>query len=50
MAVKISHIIIPVKSAEEMKKTGDFFVNVIGLHIRDGLDPGGLVTGTDIWT
>jgi catechol 2,3-dioxygenase-like lactoylglutathione lyase family enzyme len=50
MPVKISHIVIPVKSVEEMKKAGEFFVNVIGLHIRDGLPPDGLVTGTDIWT
>lgn len=50
MAVKISHIIIPVKNAEEMKKAGKFFVNVIGLHIRDGMSDEGLVTGTDVWT
>ena len=53
MAVKISHIIIPVKSPEAMKTAGEFFVNVIGLHVRDvaGLmDTGGVATGADIWT
>jgi len=50
MAVKISHIIIPVKSVEEMKKAGEFFVNVIGLHIRDGVPADGLATEPDIWT
>lgn len=52
MAVKISHIVIPVKNAEEMKKAGDFFVNVIGLHVRDvgGLmGIGGVATGVDTW-
>ena len=50
MSVKISHIIIPVKSVEEMRKAGEFFVNVIGLHIRDGLPADGFATETDIWT
>jgi hypothetical protein len=50
MAVKISHIIIPVKSVEEMRKAGEFFVNVIGLHIRDGLPADGFPTDADIWT
>ena len=50
MSVKISHIIIPVKSEEAMKKAGEFFVNVVGLHIRDGFPTDGVVTGTDIWT
>ncbi|MFC1862586.1 VOC family protein [Thermodesulfobacteriota bacterium] len=50
MSVKISHIIIPVKSVEEMRKAGEFFINVIGLHIRDGLPADGFATGTDIWT
>jgi len=49
MAVKISHIIIPVKSVEEMKKAGEFFVNVIGLHIRDGMPADGFTTEPDIW-
>ncbi len=49
MAVKISHIIIPVKSPEEMRKAGEFFVNVIGLHRRDGFDEGGVPTQADIW-
>jgi len=50
MAVKISHIIIPVKSVAEMKKAGEFFVNVIGLHVRDGMPADGLVTGDSVWT
>ena len=53
MSVKISHIIIPVKSAEEMKKAGEFFVNVIGLHVRDAgglMGIGGVATGVNIWT
>jgi catechol 2,3-dioxygenase-like lactoylglutathione lyase family enzyme len=50
MAVKLSHIIIPVKSAEEMKKAAAFFVDVIGLHLRDGMPDEGLATGTDVWT
>jgi hypothetical protein len=53
MAVKISHIIIPVKSEEAMKRAGDFFVNCIGLHVRDvaGLmDMTGVATDVDIWT
>jgi catechol 2,3-dioxygenase-like lactoylglutathione lyase family enzyme len=49
MAVKISHIIIPVKSVEEMKKARKFFVDVIGLHVRDGMDDSGWVTEADIW-
>jgi len=50
MGVKISHIIVPVKSAEEMKKAGEFFINVIGLHLRDGMDIGSPPLGLDIWT
>jgi catechol 2,3-dioxygenase-like lactoylglutathione lyase family enzyme len=50
MAVKISHIIIPVKNAEEMKKAGEFFINVIGLHLRDGMDIEGPSLGVDNWT
>jgi len=55
MAVKISHIIIPVKSVEEAKKAKDFFVNVIGLHTREWPDsPGepvhsGHPPGVSIW-
>lgn len=49
MAVKISHVIIPVQSFEAMKKARDFFVDVIGLHVREGMPVDGVVTGADIW-
>jgi hypothetical protein len=49
MAVKISHVIVPVNSFESMLRARDFFVNVIGLHVRYGMPPDGVATNADIW-
>lgn len=49
MSVKISHIIIPVKNVEAMMQARDFFVDVVGLHVRHGMPTEGVITGADIW-
>ena len=44
MAVKITHIIIPLKNDEEIDKARDFFVKVLGFHMRNDsghMDKGG---------
>jgi catechol 2,3-dioxygenase-like lactoylglutathione lyase family enzyme len=50
MVVKLGHVVIEVKSEEEMKKAKDFFINVIGLHVREGMPADGVEPGTDIWS